>query len=216
MRPPVTRRCRGIDGELGNLNGIFRALVGVEEIDEKVRILCIRREGVLVEAGAFGGSKLGADVGVLEQHGVVAGLGGFVIVRKARAIAGLGILACAGLELDLAGARHHEDVEQVAAAGAAEMGVGEAHDGGVAAVVAGAPVPAVVVGIRAELDGAEGNGGAGEAVAVAAGADDEVDVAGDVVLSGGIGGRQKAFEKPRGRARPEQAASESVPRNVGV
>ena len=164
----------------------------MEEIDEEVRVLCVRREGVLVEAGALGGGELGADVGVLEQDGVVAGLGGFVVVREARAVAGIGVLPRAGLELDLAGARHDEDVEQVAAAGAAEMGVGEAHDGGVAAVVAGAPVPAIVVGVRAELDGAEGDGGAGKAVAMAAGADDEVDVAGDVVLSGGIG-QQKAF-----------------------
>ena len=134
-----------------------------------------------MQAGALGGGELGVDAGVLEQNGVVAGLGCFVLMRKGGTVAGLRMFTGAGLQLDLAGARHDEDVQQIAAAGPAEVGVGEAHDGAVAAVVAGAPVPAVVIGVRAELHGAEGNGGAGKAVAVSAGADDDVDVAGHVI-----------------------------------
>ena len=55
-----------------------------------------------MQAGAFGGGELGMDACVLEQNGVVAGLGGFVFMRKARTIAGLRMFAGAGLELDLA------------------------------------------------------------------------------------------------------------------
>ena len=51
----------------------------------------------------------------------------------------------------------------------------EAHDGGVGDVVAGTPVPAVVEGVGAELNGGEGDAGAREAVAVTAGADAWVD-----------------------------------------
>ncbi len=171
----------GIDGECGGCYGVLRALIGVVQIDDEVRVLRLRREGVLVQAGALGGCEFRVDACVLEQNGVVAGLGSFIVVRKTRAIAGLRIFPRAGHQLDLAGARHDENVEQVAAAGSAEVGVGKTHDGSVAAVVTGAPVPTVVIGVRAELDCAERDSGARKAMAVATGADDDVHVAGHVV-----------------------------------
>ena len=133
-------------------------------------------EGVAVEAYALGGGELGKDLGVEERDAVVAGADDFIGVGEAGAVALVGVGARAGGELDGAGAGHDEEVEEVAAAGAAEMGVGEAHDAGVGDVITGAPVPVVVPGVGRELDGAEGDGCAGEAVAVTAGADARVDV----------------------------------------
>src|ERR1700735_811805 len=103
------------------------------------------------------------------------------------------MLAGAGLEFDLAGTRHNEDVQQIATAGPAEVGMGEAHNGAVAAMVAGAPVPAVVVGVRTELHCAEGHGGSGKTMAVPAGTDDDVHVAGHIVAVRRSGGPQHAL-----------------------
>ena len=68
-----------------------------------------------------------------------------------------------------------EEVKQVAAARAAEMRVAEAHDGVIGDVVPGAPVPAVVEGVGAELHGAEGHRRTGKAVSVTACADHGID-----------------------------------------
>ena len=74
-----------------------------------------------------------------------------------------------------------EEVEEVAASGAAEMGVAEAHDGGVGDVISGAPVPAVVIGVRAELNCAEGHNRAREAVAMAPGPGSDINQRGGIV-----------------------------------
>ena len=58
----------------------------VFEIDYEPR-LAAYEEGLLMDAGAVGGTQFGADVGVLEQHGVVAGLDDFIIAAEVRAIA---------------------------------------------------------------------------------------------------------------------------------
>ena len=112
--------------------------------------------------------------------GVIAGFGVLVGVGEGGAIAGVRGVFCPGYQLDVSDAGDEEDVEEVAGAGSAEVGVGEAHNGGVGGVVAGAPVPSVVVGVGADLDGAEGDGGSGEDVAVAAGAAHDIDLGGEV------------------------------------
>ncbi len=166
-------------GERGSDDGGFAVgEVAVVEIDEDVAVLgrsLAGGEGVAMQAGALGGGELGADAVVLEQDGVEAGLGVLVGVIEAGAVAGVGVAARTGDELGLAGAGHDEEVEQIAAAGAAEVGVAEAHDGGVGEMVTGAPVPLIVEGVGAELNGTVGDGGAGEGVAVAAGTDADID-----------------------------------------
>ena len=55
-------------------------------------------------------------------------------------------------------------------------------------MVAGAPVPAIVVSIGRELDLAEGHGGAGIGVAMATGADAGIDPKQGIVVFGGLRG----------------------------
>ena len=150
--------------------------IAVGEVDDDPGVLALRKR-VLVDAGALGGGEFGAHLWIFQEHGVVAGLGDLIVVREARTVALVRLFAGTRLEFDGACAGHDEEVEQIAAAGAAQVGVAEAHDGGVGDVVAGAPVPAVVEGIGAELEGGERNAGSGEAVAVAAGADARIDPA---------------------------------------
>ena len=73
--------------------------------------------------------------------------------------------------IELAGKRREADIAQVAAAGAAEMGVAEAQDRLVGIMVARAAVPRFQAGIGTDLDHAEGDRGAGVDVAVGVGAD---------------------------------------------
>jgi hypothetical protein len=149
------------------------------EVDDEVAGIA-RRKGVLMDAGAFGGGELGLDAVIAKQDGVVARSGGFILVGEAGPVAGGGIIARAGVELVGPGAGHEEDIEHVADAGTAQVGVAKAHDGGVGIVIAGAPVPTFVVSIGTELHHPEGDAGSGVRVAVAAGTDEDVDVAGGV------------------------------------
>ena len=68
----------------------------------------------------------------------------------------------------------------------------EAHDRGVGVVVAGAIVPAIVVGVRAELDHAERHGGARIRMTVAASPDFDLQTC-DVRLAARLGKRQCHF-----------------------
>ncbi len=130
-----------------------------------------------MQSGPLGSREFDMNAGVLEQDGIVAGLGDFVAVREARPIALIGIGARTGNELYRAGASHHEKIKKVAAACAAEMRVAEAHDGRIRDVITGAPVPLVVEGVWTELYGAEGKACAGETVAMAPCSDSRVNPA---------------------------------------
>ena len=143
-------------------------------------------EGVAVQAGALGRGELDQHATVLERHGVEARYGHFVVMRERSAVAFAGVLPRAGDPLHRADVGDQQHVEKVGCAGAAEVCVAEAHQGGVCVVVAGAPVPAACVGVRAELDGAEGDGGAGIGVAMAAGADADIHVLGEVLTRWGV------------------------------
>src|ERR1700743_771907 len=105
-------------------------------------------------------------------------------MREAGAIARIRIGTWAGDELYGAGAGHDEEIEKIAAAGAAQMRVAEAHDGSIRDVVTGAPVPIGVGGVRAELHGAEGHACTGKTVAMTACSDASIDPAKRI---GGIG-----------------------------
>ena len=170
--------------ELGRVyGGTTVGEVAVAEVDDEPGVFTSGK-GVAVDAGTLGAGELHLDLGIGKEDGVEAGFRDFGLMREAGAVAGIGVGAGAGHKLDRAGAGHHEEVQQVAAAGAAEMRVAEAHDGGVGDVVAGAPVPPIVEGIGAELHGGEGNAGPGKAVTMAPGADMRIDVAQNV--GGGV------------------------------
>jgi hypothetical protein len=85
-------------------------------------------------------------------------------------------------------------------AGAGKVGVREAEDGIVLVAVAGGPGIALLevahLGVRAQLDHAEGAGRAGEGVAVAAGADEDVDLGGLAFCRTGGGRAMPAHRRP--------------------
>ena len=151
------------------------------QVEQQVGGLVLRK-GVAVPAHAATGGELGADAVVAQRHRVIAGLHHFAVVRETRAIAAAGFGRVAGFQPHLTGDRHHQHVAQVRMAGTGEMRVRETHDAGVAVPVAGGPLVGVLEvrhrGVGRELDHAERHRGAGEGVAIAAGADARVDIAG--------------------------------------
>ena len=160
-------------------------------------------------AGAFTGSQFHGDIVVEELDLVVAGGGRFLVMRIARSITGVGILLGAGHQLRLADLRHEQEVAQVGNARAGQMRQGEAHDRGVGVLVAGGGVPEVPVGIRAELDHAEGRRGAGIGIALALRADEGADVVGQMRLGGARPEERQAHQKQaqseRGHSCPQEA-----------
>ena len=92
-------------------------------------------------------------------------------IALAGAVAFAGILTGSRKELRGPGAGHQEEVEHVGGTSSTEMRVAEAHDRTVGVVISGAPVPAVVVGIRAQLHHSKRYCGSRIRMAVAASAD---------------------------------------------
>ena len=76
-------------------------------------------------------------------------------VIEARAISLVRVRSRPGNDLRRTGARHHQEVQQIAPARPAQVSMAEAHNGAVAVVIARTPVPAAVIGVRAQLHGAE-------------------------------------------------------------
>ncbi len=72
---------------------------------------------------------------------------------------------------------HHQHVEHVAGAGAAQMRVREAHDRTIGLVIARTSVPSKIVGIRTQLHHAVGHRCARIGMAMPAGADEHIDIA---------------------------------------
>jgi hypothetical protein len=97
------------------------------QIEDEIRLVA-GREGVAMNAGAFGGRQFGADVVVLEQDGVVAGLHALIGMIEARTIALLRRSAIARDEFCVSCTGHYKKVEEIAAACTAEVGMAEAHD----------------------------------------------------------------------------------------
>ena len=163
-------------------------------------------EAVAMQTSALGGGELDADIAIAQRDAVVAGLGGLVLMRERRAPAQLRIAGRSGLPPHLADAGHHQHVQQVTDAGAAEVRVGEAHDRAVLVVVARAGVPVRVVGVGAQLHHAEGPRGGRRGVAVIAGADEHVDVAGEALVRGNA--RGQGLARGAGAAGQRQAGGE--------
>ena len=86
---------------------------------------------------------------------------------------------------------HDEEIQQITATGAAEVGVAEAHDRGVGDVIAGAPIPLVIKRVGAQLNCAEGSARARKAVAVTASANAGVNQLKQVRLRLGVNAGDK-------------------------
>ena len=129
------------------------------------------RIGVAVPAGPLGHGEFGQDAG-LQLDPVIARLGSFV--RITLAIAFIGVGERPRYQLQLAPRRHDQHVEHVADAGARQMGVAEPHDRAVAMMIARAGIPALDIGIGAELNHAEGQDRARIGMTIAAGADEQI------------------------------------------
>src|ERR1700744_3013930 len=86
---------------------------------------------------------------------------------------GLHTLVC----FDAAGIGHNKDIAKVTDTCAAEMGMGEADQDGIAIIVSGTPVPSFIEILRSQLYCAKGNACADKDMAVSAAADQRVDKA---------------------------------------
>ena len=142
----------------GHDDGLAVVQLRVVQIDQDVRLLA-GRKGVAMHAHALGRGQFRADLGRVQRDGVVAGRHDLGRVAKTRAVASLRVLARARLQLGLTHAGCHQKVEQVCRAGAAQVRVAEAHDRRVCVVVAGTPIPALVIGIGAKLHRAKRQAG---------------------------------------------------------
>ena len=120
-------------------------------------------------------------------------------MRESLAVAAVGLVFCAGIQLQLACLRHDHDVAQVGMPRAAQVRMAEAHNGVVGMLVAGTIVVDLAhvlsvhivrdgVGVRTQLHNAEGRAGAGEGVAHALGSNHGIHVAGFIVGGSGVGG----------------------------
>ena len=150
-----------------------------DEIEDHVRGAAAL-EGVAVDADAGGGGQLGRDAVVLQDDGVVAGLGRLVVVRETGSIPGVRIVLGPRIQLQRARRRHQQHVAEVRVPRAAEVRVGEAEDRCVAVLVARAPAEAALerrrVGLGAELHHAPRHRRPGIGVPLAAGPDERIDV----------------------------------------
>ncbi len=174
------------------------AVVVVEAVVEVEDNLLCRPlgEGVAMHAAVGRGGELAADVVVVEGHGIVARACHLGLVAETLAVAAVGVLLGAGVELCLARVGHDEDVAEVAVACAGEVGVAETHDGVVAVLITSAIVidPRLihavdVVGYRvrvgAQLHGAVGVAGAGKGVPHAVSANKYIHQRGAGAIQGG-------------------------------
>ena len=115
------------------------------------------RIGEAEHAAAGRGRHLCLRPIVREFHGIVAGGGPFPLMREAAAITAVGVLGLAGDGFYFAGAGNEEEIAQVRDARAAEVRQAESHDRGFAVLVSGRGIVIIIVGVRADLDAAEGH-----------------------------------------------------------
>ena len=135
----------------------------MSQIEDDVRVIR-RRERIFVKAAPGRGGQLHRHLRIIQEYTIIPRRGLFASVRKARFV-GLFI------ELRIPHRRHQENIAQATAACSAQMGVAEADNGGIGVMIARTAVPPFDRRIGAELDHAEGHGGAGIGVAVLGGAD---------------------------------------------
>ena len=155
-------------------------------VEEQVRVGALR-EGAAHHPDAVAGGQFHLSIIVVEQDGIIARLGVLVLMLEGRAIARGGVVFLAFVGLHFADDGHEAEVAIVGAARAAEVGGAEAEDGVVGGVIARTAVPVIHAGVGTELHHAERHSRAREGVAVAACADERVDILGGVSDVVGLG-----------------------------
>ena len=147
-------------------------------------------EPVTMEGNPFGCGDFYADMVVFQPDGVIGWPGDLLAVVIMRGVACSRVLLGAGFGADPACIGHDEDISQIGDTGAIEMILCEALYDAVGIVIAGTPVPTFIDVAGAGLDGAEGNAGAEEDVAVATRADIRIDKGQEagVFCGGGLSG----------------------------
>lgn len=125
------------------------------------------------------GGEFGAHAGIVQGDRVVAGLGALAGMAETRGVTAVGHARIAAFDLRFAGHRHQQHIAEVGMAGAREMRMREADDGGVRMAVAGSPSVGILAQldarVRAELDHAERHRRTGKGMALATGADEGID-----------------------------------------
>ena len=124
-----------------------------------------------LDAGSLGHGQLRAHAR-FQRHAVIARLGMFG--GEALAIPRIGIGERARSQLDLTARRHHQHVEHVTDPGARQMRMAEPHDRRVGAVIARTRIPALDIGVGAELHHPERQRRTRIGVAMTAGADEQI------------------------------------------
>jgi hypothetical protein len=150
---------------------------GVAQVQEEGRLFRFR-EGVPMHPHPCGGGELRPDLLVQEVHGVVSGGGFLPVMGEAGAGGPVPTVSDGDVQGNVVAHGHHQDVQEVPDAGAAQVGVAESHQEAVLPVVARDPVPPLLALVRAQLHHPPRDGGPGVDVAVAPGADEGVHVAG--------------------------------------
>ena len=169
---PAGDRAVAVDRQAGLVDqrrGAGRVADEVRQVEQDMP--CPLGEGIAVPAGALGHRQLGPHAR-FERDTVEARLR--PLVRKALAIARVGVGQRPRLEQHRPRPRHHHNVEHVADPGARQMGMAEPHDRAVAMVITRAGRPPLDIGIGAELDHAERQRRAGIGMPVAARADQQI------------------------------------------
>ena len=177
---------------------VVDAVVEVE--DDFLR--CTLGKYIAVHTATLCGGELAADVVIVEGDGVVARRGHLGLVAETLAVAPVGVIGCAWVELRLTTVRHDENIAQVAVSRSAEMGVAEAHDAAVAVLITGTVVidtrlinPVDVVrngiGVGTQLHKAVGETGSGKGVPHTVGADKNIDMlrCTDAILCRSVAGK---------------------------
>ena len=137
--------------------------------------LAAGRKGVAVPCRTGGGGQFRPDAVVIQRDPVESGRGLFRFVAEAAPVARFRLFRGAGIELQLSGHGHQQNISQIRMARAAQVRVREAHDGGIVPAVActegvdfrlilSPDIMGNVVGVGTHLNAAEGDAGPGEGV----------------------------------------------------
>ena len=178
VRCPAVRASPPFDGAVIDLSEgrtVDIVLNAVAEVDDDVLFSRIGI-GIAMHARMGCSGQFRTHTGVFKIDAVIARRCLFAAVAETRAVARPGVGLGSRLQFDSAGTGHQQNIAQVSPSCSAKVGMREADDARVAAVVARTPVPALRIRIGRDLYQTERRGGTGEGVSVGIGSDKRVHV----------------------------------------